>query len=172
MSTRIFTEMTATFTGATLVAPALASAAATAGARRLELTAATPKVARLTGTRGAKGSYACCFEECAGLSSAPSLALSSAPIPDKSDSKANLGIIVGSVIGVCCLLVAISPWVYFKMHKANCSVVVDGVEPPVEVEQAVESAVDFSTRNKFCGGCGVSLNAGNKYCTNCGSQIH
>ena len=52
-STRICTDLTATITGATLVAPALASAATTAGARRLELTAATPKVARLTGTRGA-----------------------------------------------------------------------------------------------------------------------
>ncbi len=52
-STRICTETTATFTGATLVAPALASAATTAGARRLELTAATPLVARLTGTRRA-----------------------------------------------------------------------------------------------------------------------
>ena len=36
-----------------MVAPALASAATTPGARRLELTPATPLVARLTGTRGA-----------------------------------------------------------------------------------------------------------------------
>ena len=108
-------------------------------------------------TGSCKGSYACCFEECA----APSLAPSSAPIPDESDSKANFGIVIGSVIGVCCLLVSISPWVYFKMRKAN-SVVVGGVE----------SAVNFSTQNKFCGDCGVSLNAGNKYCSNCGNQTH
>ena len=116
-------------------------------------------------TGSCKGSYACCFEECA----APSLAPSSAPIPDESDSKANFGIIIGSVIGVCCLLVSISPWVYFKMRKAN-SVVIGGVEPPIEVEQVVGSAVNFSTQNKFCGDCGVSLNAGNKYCSNCGNQ--
>ena len=54
VSTRNCTTRTATFTGAALApAPALTSAATTAGALRLELTAATPLVARLTGTRGA-----------------------------------------------------------------------------------------------------------------------
>jgi len=55
----------------------------------------------------------------------------------------------------------------------------DIVKTPYDVEmtssnvivQNVLSNVN-STENKFCGGCGVSLNAGNKFCTNCGAQIN
>lgn len=38
--------------------------------------------------------------------------------------------------------------------------------------QVVTSASNSSTQNKFCGNCGVSMNAGNKFCTNCGAQIN
>ena len=38
-------------------------------------------------------------------------------------------------------------------------------------EQVVTSTESSSTQNKFCGNCGVSLNAGNKFCGNCGSRI-
>ena len=54
VSTRICTTRTATFTGAALVAPALTSAATTAGARRLDMIIAQELLrARLMGTRRA-----------------------------------------------------------------------------------------------------------------------
>merc|ERR1712159_251889 len=48
-----------------------------------------------------------------------------------------------------------------------------GVQMATSVTAQVVGSTDYSsTQNKFCGNCGVSLNAGNKFCTNCGAQIN
>ena len=57
------------------------------------------------------------------------------------------------------------------------SAVLVATAPPAGVQMSTTAQVvtspssNSSTRNKYCGNCGASLNAGNKFCVNCGAQI-
>ncbi len=85
------------------------------------------------------------LNDCTNPPSAPSLT----PIPAESDSKANIGVIIGSVVGACCLLVATSLCVYFKT-RGDVKLI------SVKMEELSDRAMYMGNRRKESSGSFLS----------------